>query len=405
MPGPLTGLRVLDIATIIAGPSAAALLADWGADVVKVEHPLRGDPLRGLRIPTLAAGKDPSALVMEQCNRSKRSIALDLEHPDSRPVLERLLARSDVFMTNLRPEPRQRLRLDVADVRSVKADLICATGSAMGSLGPDRDRGGYEHATFWARGGLADTFHHPALPYPPRMPGGMGDLTAGAMLAGAIAAGVAGLRLHGEPSTIDVSMLGLAAWMNSSDLQSVSAGMGTASKQFVLGDRSKAWNPLMGMYRTADDRFIALNIVQSDRFWSELCDLIDGSELATDERFDSAAARAANATELVTLLDEIFARHPLADWMHRLGGARFVWEPVQTVDDLVNDPQVVANGILVPTGDESSARVVSGPAQFDATPPAASRAPEHGEHTEEILLEMGFGWDDIGQLQEAGAIN
>ncbi len=406
MERPLTGIKVLEIGTFVFVPSAAALLADWGADVVKVEHPGHGDPLRGVRIPTQAKGKDPAALVMDQCNRSKRSIALDLEHRSCRPVLERLLTRSDVFMTNLLPEARQRLRLDTEDVRALKADLICATGSAVGTLGPDRDQGGYEHATFWARGGLADTFHHSTMPHPPRLPGGMGDLTAGAALAGAIAAGIVGLHLHGEPSTIDVSLLGLAAWMTAPDLQSVSAGLGPASKKFVLGDRSKLPNPLMGMYRTSDDRFIALNILQSDRFWHQFCRLIGRSELSDDERFDGAAARAANSQDLVKALDLVFARYPLAEWIQRLGEAQFVWEPVQTVEELVHDPQVIANGFVRLTGpDAASTRVIAGPAQFDAAPIAVSRAPEHGEHTEEILLELGFGWDDIAQLKDDGAIN
>lgn len=406
MEQPLRGVRVVEVGTFLFIPSAAALLADWGASVVKVEHPLRGDPVRGVRTPADSAGTPTMPPVVHQANRGKRSIALDLELAATRPVLERLIAGCDVFMTNLLPAARVRLGLEVDDLRRINPLVICAVGSAVGTSGPDRERGGFEHATFWARGGLADSFHPPALSHPPRMPGGMGDLMAGSVLAGAIAAAVAGRERHGEPSTIDVSLLGMSAWISALDLQSAAMGRGSASKQFVLADRSKLYNPLMGIYRTKDGRFLALNIVQSDRHWPELCQRLGRSDLADDRRFTDAAARTTNGPDLVRTLDKIFDAADLPTWRARLAGATFAWEPVQTVTDLALDPQVAANGMIqmVDVGASRPVPLVSGPAQFDGTPAQMSRAPEHGEHTEAVLLELGFDWDDISSLREEGVL-
>ncbi len=238
------------------------------------------------------------------------------------------------------------------------------------------------------------------------MPGGMGDLMAGSVLAGAIAAAIAGRERHGEPSTIDVSLLAMSAWISAPDLQSAAMGQGSPSKQLLLTDRSKLYNPLMGIYRTREGRFLALNIVQSERYWPELCQRLGCPGLADDPRFIDAAARATNAQDLVRTLDELFDSADLPAWRARLAEANFAWEPVQTVTDLASDPQVVANGIIqeVEAGNGRPVPLISGPAQFDGLPSQMARAPEHGEHTEAVLLELGFDWDDISAFQEAGVL-
>jgi crotonobetainyl-CoA:carnitine CoA-transferase CaiB-like acyl-CoA transferase len=405
MPGPLEGIKVLELASWMFVPSAGTVLVDWGADVVKVEHPVTGDPQRGLVTSGLLPGGASGVnFMMEQPNRGKRSVAIDLAQPDGREAFMKLIEAADVYLTNYLPPVRRKLRVDVQDVRARNPQIVVARGSGQGPKGPDADKGGYDAASFWARGGVAAVMPTNAQGWPAGQPSAaFGDVMGGLATAGAIAAALLQRERTGKPSVVDVSLLATAMWQLSP--------MVVASKLFGLtrlptADRRRNPNPGVNTYRTADDRFISLVLLQPDRFWDDLAQRLGRPELTTDERFATAAARAQNSEACVAVLDEAFGSQPLAHWKKALADFAGVWTPYQTLDELYRDPQVVANGYLPAMQASNGQRVqlVASPAQFDERAVEVSRAPEHGEHTEQVLLDAGFDWEAITAMKRSGAV-
>ncbi len=406
MPGPLDGVKVIEVASWMFVPSAGAVLVDWGADVIKVEPPDTGDPQRGLVTSGLLPGGDQGVnFMMEQPNHGKRSVAIDISHPDGREALLTLVETADVFLTNYMPAVRRKLRIDIDDIRARNPDIVIARGTGQGPRGPDAEKGGFDGASFWARGGVASVMPEKADGFPPGQPApAFGDVMGGLAVAGGIAAALYKRTTTGETSVVDVSLLSTAMWQISPLV--VASKLFGFSKIPQGGDRRKVPNPGVGAYRTADDRFISLMLLQSDKFWADLVTRLGVPELATDERFADAAARRENSVECVTALDDAFGAHPLAHWKEALEDFAGVWTPYQTLDELYEDPQVVANGYL-PTMTASNGQdvqLVTSPAQFDETPVETTRCPEHGEHTELALVEAGYDWDQLAALKEKGAI-
>lgn len=404
MSGPLDGIRVIEVASWMFVPSGGSVLVDWGADVIKVEHPETGDPQRGLITSgLLPGGKGAVNFMIEQPNRGKRSVGIDLATADGREVLMKLVETADVFLTNYLPHVRAKLGIDVDDLRAVNPNLIIARGSGAGPLGPDAAKGGYDGASFWARGGVGVSMPD-REGWPPGQPTpAFGDVMGGLTIAGAIAAALLKRERTGEPSVVDVSLLATAMWQVSP--------MIIASKLFGFskipqGDRTKSPNPGVGTYRTADDRHIALILLQSDKHWADFVERLGVPDMATDPKFADAAARAQNSGECIARLDEAFGAHPLDYWKDALATFDGVWSPFQTLDELYDDVQVQANGYLptMTAGNGDDVQLVASPAQFDEIAISVQRAPEHGEHTELVLMDLGYDWDRISEMKDSGAV-
>jgi len=403
MQGALTGVKVLEVAAWTFVPAAGAVLADWGADVIKVEHPVMGDPQRGLRAMGLIPGGDDAInYIIEQPNRGKRSIGLDISTEHGRRLLYQLVEQSDVFLTSFLPDVRQKLQVDVEHIRAINPRIVYARGTGQGPKGPDAGKGGYDGASYWARGGVSDALTPACAEYPIGGRAAFGDLAGGMAIAGGIAAALFQREKTGVAPVIDVSLLGLAMWVLSPDVVASGLYGGDPMPKF---DHKTAANPLVGHYRTKDDRYVTLMLLQSDRFFPELCEHVGRPELITDERFADGLARFTNCIELVATLDEIFASRTLAEWMEALATMKGVWAPVQKAAELVNDPQVAANGYLSTVSlDGKDFDLVASPVQMDEMPVQLSPAPEHGQHTEEILLELGIEWDEIAEGKASGAV-
>jgi crotonobetainyl-CoA:carnitine CoA-transferase CaiB-like acyl-CoA transferase len=394
------GVRVVEVGTWVMVPAAAVLLADFGADVVKVEHPRGGDPARGLVTGGMSPMQGPVDLMIEQANRGKRSIALDISTDEGREVLYDMVARADVFLTSFLPAVRRNLRIDVDDIRSINPRIVYAKADAVGPVGPEAGKPGYDSAVFFGRAGILNSFTRSGLPLVQPRPG-FGDKTASLSIAFGIASALYRREKSGVPSVIDVSLLGSAMWVASSDIVYSASLESDFSRHERIGT-----NPLGGHYRTADDRWIMLSMLEPQRWWAPLCRALEREDLIDDPRFANTAARAANAEACRDALANVFARLPLAEWRVRLSSLAAPWEPVADSAEVSDDPQAVANGYIAtiehPSGERI--RVVRSPVIFDGTPAELGTAPEFGQHTEEVLLELGRTWEDITSLKEREAI-
>ena len=401
--GILSGVRVVELASWTFVPAAGAVLADWGAEVLKIEHPAGGDPQRGLVSSGVVAGSTSGINHMiEQPNRGKRSVALDVRHPEGRELLYRLIESADVFLTNWLLEPCRRAGFDVDSIRARNPSIVYARGSGQGSRGPDANRGGFDLASYWARGGIGDAYFPGPGDYPPLQRPAFGDIMGGLAIAAGIAGALFRRERTGEPSIVDVSLLGTAVWNLAPDVV-VSGLLGGPAPKFDLAEMP---NPLANFYRTADGRFLAFVLLQSDRHWPAFCAAIERLDLRDDVRFASAAARSENRRVCIEELRKVFATRTLAQWKLRLAALEGVWAPVQSAHELHQDEQVLANGYLPELSAENGARfrLAANPVQFDETPPSLRRAPGIGEDTDAVLLELGFEIERILELKASGVL-
>lgn len=405
MTGVLSGVRVVELASWTYVPSAGAALADWGAEVIKVEYTNAGDPGRALVIGgfTKDAARAKVDFILEIGNRGKRSIAIDIKSETGREYFGRLLATADVFLTNWLPGPLERARLTVDEIRAFNPKIIIARGTGTGVRGPDRNKGGFDAATYLSRGGVSYTMTPMGVETPAVQGPGFGDLQGGITLAGGVCAALFHRERTGEPSIVDSSLLAQAMWtiapsISVADLFGIDGIPGAPP--------GLAINPLVNRYKTRDGRWLQLVFLQPDRFWAGFCERIGLPELATDERFVPSSNLIANATEACALVGEAIGAEDLQHWRKALADEPGVWAALATPKETLNDPQVRPNGYVVANADDhgNEYQIVAAPVQFDETPPKPARAPEHGQHTEEILLELGLDWDDITTAKDRGAI-
>lgn len=398
----LEGIKVLEVSAWAFVPSAGAVLADWGAEVVKVEPP-DGDPMRGL----ISGGLGGSSFPWEVWNRGKHSIGVDLRHPDGRELVLRLAEDADVFLTSYLPATRQKLGIDIDDVRARNEAIVYACGSGHGPAGDEAERGGYDAITFWARGGVAAGSTPPEAARPVNQPSGaFGDSVSGMALAGGVAAALLRRERTGAGGLVDVSLLGTAMWAMQMSITGVSMAMAMMAK----GEQppmpgSMLANPLVNTYRTQDDRWLSLCMLQRDVYWDGLMEAIGRTDLHNDPRFADPDARSEHTAEAAAELETTFATRPLAAWREALATQPGQWDVVTNVLELPTDAQAIANRYVQNVGyDDLDLAMVSAPAQIDRTPATLGPAPEFNDHCDELLGRLGLSQDEILELKIAGAL-
>jgi crotonobetainyl-CoA:carnitine CoA-transferase CaiB-like acyl-CoA transferase len=397
MPGPMTGVRVVELAVWVAGPSCAGILCDWGADVVKLEPP-EGDPFRGVMALAGMSGTNPP---FELDNRGKRSVALDLRTEEGREIANQLLDGADVFVSNLRAGALARLGLDHGTLLTRNPRLVYAHVSGYGIGSADEDRAAYDVGAFWSRAGIASLLTPPGAAFPLQR-GGMGDHNAGAQAAGAVAAALFHREKTGEGQLVTVSLARTGAYTIGWDLNTA-LRTGVAPVPMV---RDVFPNPLILSYPVKGGQWVWLLMLQGDRHWPDFCRAVQHEEWMTDPRFESLALRAQNASALITEIEAVLATKTREEWGPIFDRENVWWAPVQMVEEVVADPVMAGAGAWVDVpGPDGPLKMVASPADFHGTPwQPRSLAPELGQHTEEVLLELGHDWDQIIALKEKGVI-
>ena len=396
MAGPMEGYKVVELGVWIAGPAASALLGDWGADVVKIE-PRDGDPFRALFSGMGVEANPP----FELDNRNKRSMTLDLSTDKGREAAAKLIDEADVFVTNVRPGALKRAGLDYETLSARNPRLVYADVTGYGNEGDDADRPAYDVGAFWSRAGVAASLT-PDGQDPPYQRGGMGDHMAGLAAAGGICAALLSRHTTGKGQRVSTSLLRIGMYMVGWDVNT-NLRMGVPT---VAMSRTAPPNPLINAYRSSEGKWFWMLGLQGDRHWPDVVRAVERPEWLDDERYATLIQRLVNSAELVKELDAIFQGRSMDEWAEIFHRENVWWAPLQSTQDAVADPAARSSGALIQVpSDDGPVEMVAGPLDFSGTPWAArSMPPELGQHTEEVLLELGYTWDDIIEMKEAGAI-
>ena len=397
----MEGVRVLEVAEQTFVPAATALLADWGAEIFKIEPAERGDAMRGLASTGVMPMTGDIHPLMEHSNRGKRSLALDLGTPEGVDILYKLAATCDVFLTNKLPRVRKKLKIELEDLRAANPNIIYVAGTGQGERGPDADKGSYDSLAFWYRAGVALGVKPADMDdYMPTPPGpGFGD-SIGAMT---IAGGIMGALFHrertGEATTVDVSLLSSGIWAMG---QAYAVSLLLNQPWQGIASNAPRQNPLVRNFTTKDERQLSLCCLQASRYWAELCTLVGRPEAGADPRFDGHDNLMENTLDAQALLEVAFAERTVSEWRERLADFTGQWCVVQdTLEAATIDPQVAANGYIQDCATASGApfKLVAAPVQFGGEPAAAGRSPDFNEHGDAILEELGIDWDTIVDLK------
>ncbi len=398
--GVLDGVKVVELAEHGFVPSCGAILADWGADVVKIERPT-GDPLRGIMGAGLVADTGDFNFLFELYNRNKRGITLDLRVPDGRAAFDRLIEHADVLITSFLPPARAKLGITPEELWKINPRLVYAKGQGQGQRGPDADQGGFDSVSYWSRGGIGHILTAPGAPLVmPR--GAFGDAPSGAMLAGGVSAALFQRERTGKGSVVDVALLAMAVWQIGTDLTATTI---TREEPRGLAAGNVLPNPLVGPYATSDHRWMMFSMLDDVRHWAPTCRAIGREEWIDDHRFVDTAARAAHAAELHALVVEQVQTFTLAEIAGRLAAEDTIFSTLASPLEVIDDPQVVANGYLTRHPGHPTARVATAPMQFDDEMiEVRCGAPALGEHSDEVFAELGYAVDEIAALRASGAV-
>jgi crotonobetainyl-CoA:carnitine CoA-transferase CaiB-like acyl-CoA transferase len=403
----MAGIRIVEVAEHTFVPAASAVLADWGADVIKLEHVERGDAMRGLaQTGAMPLGDGNVHALLEHSNRGKRSLALDLSRPEGLDILNRLAATADVFLTNKLPRVRQRLAIDLDDIRAHNPTIIYVAGTGYGPKGPDADKGGYDILGYWCRSGVAigakphEVDHIVGQPAP-----AYGDSIGAMTIAGGIAAALLHRERTGEATTVDVSLMATGMWAAGAAI-ALSAQLQVPWQQ-PAPVRQDIRNPLTNGYRTKDGKWVFLSSLQASRYWPDLCRVIRRPDLVDDPRFATHETLTENAFAAMQILEGVFASATLAEWRERLEDFSGQWAPVVDTLEVLDDPQAAANDYIVWSETKDGVRfpLVATPVQFGGASAPTRRAPDFNEHGDDILAtDLGLDQEAIIDLKVKGVV-
>jgi crotonobetainyl-CoA:carnitine CoA-transferase CaiB-like acyl-CoA transferase len=399
----LEGIKVVELATYIAGPASTVVLADFGADVIKIEPPGRPDPYRGghLRGSDAPKSEYPYGYIVD--NRNKKGVALDIKTEVGRVAFNRLIEGADVFVTNMPIPTRERLSISYDDLRAINERIVYASISAYGEKGPEAGRPGFDSTALWARTGLMDLVKPGPDSPPARSLPGMGDHPTAMSLYAAIMTGLFRRERTGKGGHVSTSLMANGVWWNGLLTQAMLCG----GQVVCRPPRENAGNPLHNLYQTRDGRWIHIVFNTNLHRWPEFADLIARPELGTDPRFDSQEGRIANSPALIPIMEAAFAERDFAAWVRLLDENRFTFGDVRKIDDIPNDQQMLEGRVLRPIDDPAAGAdyVVDTPIWVeDSEKVAPAMPPELGEHTEDVLRAIGYDDEGLAELRAAGAI-
>jgi crotonobetainyl-CoA:carnitine CoA-transferase CaiB-like acyl-CoA transferase len=397
--GIFEGLKVLDCASFIAAPAAATVLSDFGAKVIKIEPPGTGDPYRSLpNLPGYPVSEHNFAWMLE--SRNKRSLALDLSKPEAQAVLHRLVTEADVFITNFPPAVRERLGVTYAALAPLNARLIYASFTGYGEKGEEANKPGFDSNAYWARSGLMDLVRADENTTPARSVAGMGDHPCAIALYGAIVTALYKRERTGKGSHVSSNLMANGVWASGVLAQAKLCGAKFGERR----PRERALNAVTNHYKCRDGRWLMLSLLNEDKQWPVLARCLGREDLIADERFATRPDRHARSLELIKIFDEIFVNKDLAEWRKILDGNGLVFGVVGILDDIPNDRQMIENEVLVPFENDTMLTINS-PIWVDgAKKVTPRRAPDIGEHSDEVLREAGYDDATIRKLRASGAV-
>ncbi|MDY7031577.1 MAG: CoA transferase [Thermodesulfobacteriota bacterium] len=399
--GILDGIKVLELGSYIMAPATCAILGEMGAEVIKIEEPGGGDPSRGLSIGPVQI----SPLFMLE-NRNKKSFAVDMTTEDGQKIVHQMIETADVLVTNMSEEVLARLGMQYATLSQINPRLIFASASAYGPKGPEAKRRNFDVSAFWTRGGFMSYLGEPDSAPPAQAAGAFGDHTASVHLALGVISALYHRERTGEGQRVNVSLLGTGIWTAAVPVQ-IALLLGFSLPR---AGRKGALNPLYNNYKSRDGMWFMLALLQSDRHWPDLCCAVDREDLIDDPRFLSQDKRMENAGELVSTLDAIFSTKTMEEWAECFEKNNILfWDQARDYAEIATDPQALANDYIVDVkrddSGENPVKLVAFPVQFTKSKGGIkSAAPELGQHTEELLLEIGYSWEDITDLKDREVI-
>jgi crotonobetainyl-CoA:carnitine CoA-transferase CaiB-like acyl-CoA transferase len=406
MAGILEGLKILEMGHVVAVPAASATMADWGADVIKIE-PLTGEMARGILTPitpeekTWVSSPDFVNWYFEFLNRGKKGVAVDLRSEPGKKIMSKLVSWADVFMSNYEVRTLEKLQADYESLKIINPRIIYAVLTGYGTVGPDKDERGFDYSAAWARSGAMFMMGEPGS-IPPPQRGGMMDRVTGAHMVGGVMAALYHRDRTGEGQKLEFSLYHTGIWTIAEDIQPCLIGMPPGKLVHAT-----ARNPLWNNYRTKDDRWFWAAMLQPDLSWPNFCHALEHPEWENDPRFNNLEQRYWNREELIKRVDEILATKTLAEWEAIFRANNVIYGRVQSPMEVVNDPQALANNFFVDLHHtvRPDMKTVMTPVKFVQNPSEVKApAPQVGQHTEEILLTLGYSWEDIARLKEERTI-